>query len=585
MKKRIIFALLAAVSSTQAYDLNNIDSEGLNKLFQMNNPKVQSKLLQNANTAWSAIRDYNPSRSITIPLFDPIKGFVISDSLGLRGNKTGLTTFDLSGYGISDVTSSFILPDPFQLFGGDVIDLSNTNLTASDGVGKTRTIQTIKMNNNKLSRLSDDIGLVGASLERFEVKNNEINVPFSVASNSSSNVVFSLVNLNYLDLSNNRMGGSVPDTFFYLRNVAYIDISCNGMSGSLFSSNATTAAKVAGAFKGKTFIATAKTCLPGKRPNNFSNEATMKNLGIEFGQKVHIPTGGVTDVEPKCDTKTNAKLFYNQPSSNLCLSGKASSVSATTTGWTWQCQGEGGFANSPVSCLATKVTPAKCATQPTNGFTLSDIKSGTLSKFCDSNARSKSKVSLSADFTSWTWSCYGQESADFPNGKQAQCTAPVQEIQQCTIGKPRQNVILSSLDLANLTDEKKNNIFCEIGKVENISVSGNKLTWDCKGTDQSKSGTAEINLCNQSVVQKQYERDAQLDSTEKLCSVNMVNVLKELGQSFALSADLPNVSSKLIGNGPGRVYSWSCDANRNQEVISSQCQTRFWFLADSFENN
>lgn len=377
MKKHIIFALLAAVGSSQAYDLNNIDSEGLNKLFKINNSRVQSKLLQNANTAWSAIRDYNPSKSITIPLFDPIKGFVISDSLGLRGNKTGLTTFDLSGYGINSVTSSFILPDPFQLFGGDVINLSNTNLTDSNGVGKTRTIQTIKMNNNKLSRLSADIGLVGASLQRLEVKNNQINVPFSIASNSSSNVVFSLVNLDYLDLSNNKMGGSVPDTFFYLRNVAYIDISCNGMSGSLFSSNTTTARKVASAFKGKKFIATAKTCLLGKTPNSFSNEATMRNLGIEFGVKVHKAEGVIVaptkdKVDGKCKALTydqTASLVTNRvpTSKELCTAGNKASVVAlkksdTNAGWTWKCTGINGkdkngsvvTANS-MSCSSTKV--------------------------------------------------------------------------------------------------------------------------------------------------------------------------------------------------------------------------------------
>ena len=113
-------------------------------------------------------------------------------------------------------------------------------------------------------------------------------------------------------------------------------------------------------------------------------------------------------VDGKCGIASE-KTLSSAPTSDLCSSGNASSVTLSGENWTWSC---GGLNNGKsVSCNANKIVSidGRCGTS--NGKTLSSIPTSDL---CSSG--NASSVTLSGE--NWTWSCAGSS-----GGQNISCSA------------------------------------------------------------------------------------------------------------------------------------------------------------------
>ena len=172
------------------------------------------------------------------------------------------------------------------------------------------------------------------------------------------------------------------------------------------------------------------------------------------------PTNGA------CGSSNGADLTA-APSTNLCSTGTASSVSGNGP-WTWTCAGANG--GTTASCTASLLTNGACGSS--NGSNLTAAPSTNL---C--SAGTASSVSGSGP---WTWTCSGTNGGS---------TSPT-----CTANLLTNGVCGSSSG-ANLTAAPSTNL-CSAGTASSVSGSG-PWTWTCSGANNGTNASCTAYLTTQ----------------------------------------------------------------------------------------
>ncbi|MFA5174764.1 MAG: hypothetical protein WC438_06300, partial [Candidatus Pacearchaeota archaeon] len=164
-----------------------------------------------------------------------------------------------------------------------------------------------------------------------------------------------------------------------------------------------------------------------------------------------------TPINGSCGS-SNGGTFSTTPTTNLCNTGLASSVSGSGP-WYWTCNGQNGGNN--VSCSAQKTAPA-----PTNGACGSS-NGGTFSTTPTTNLCNTGTFSGIMGSGPWYWYCYGQN-----GGNTACCSA------QKTAPTPI-NGICGSSNGGTFNSAPTTNL-CNTGLASSVSGSG-PWYWTCNG--------------------------------------------------------------------------------------------------------
>ena len=131
---------------------------------------------------------------------------------------------------------------------------------------------------------------------------------------------------------------------------------------------------------------------------------TDTGMGLHM-MKFRVALAGAPPVDGVCGS-SNGGSFYSIPTTNLCSSGTASSVSGAGP-WTWTCTGNSGVNGS---CSATKKVDGVCGSSDGGIFT-----SAPTTNLCSSGIASG--VSGTGP---WTWTCTGN------SGINGSCSAQLQ---------------------------------------------------------------------------------------------------------------------------------------------------------------
>lgn len=157
------------------------------------------------------------------------------------------------------------------------------------------------------------------------------------------------------------------------------------------------------------------------------------------------------------------------PSSNLCATGTASSVTGAGP-WSWSCAGSSG--GTTASCSANKINTVNGSCGAANGAALSSAPSG--ADLC-----SQGNPSAVSGTGPWSWTCNGTGT---PTGSNANCSASPAAPVAGTCGASNGQTMASAPSSG----------LCATGSASAVSGAG-PWTWTCAGTGGAASANCQAN--------------------------------------------------------------------------------------------
>lgn len=165
----------------------------------------------------------------------------------------------------------------------------------------------------------------------------------------------------------------------------------------------------------------------------------------------------VTALNGACGS-SNGQSLSSKPSTNLCTTGTASSVTGNGP-WAWDCAGSNG--GTTAQCAASlKATPVNGTCGASNGESMS---SAPITNLCTAGA-----ASVVSGSGPWNWTCAGSN-----GGTTAQCIA---SLQQAVV-----NGVCGSINGQTLSTEPTSNL-CSSGTATAVTADGSSWIWQCTGS-------------------------------------------------------------------------------------------------------
>jgi hypothetical protein len=236
-----------------------------------------------------------------------------------------------------------------------------------------------------------------------------------------------------------------------------------------------------------------------------------------------------TPVNGACGS-SNDQTLTAKPTSNLCSTGTASTVSGTGP-WTWSCAGSNGGTTASCSAQLTAPTPVNGACGSSNGTT---VASKPTTNLC--SAGTASTVSGTGP---WTWSCAGSN-----GGTNASCSA------QLTALTPV-NGVCSSSNGQTLASTPTS--LCSTGTASTVSGTG-PWSWSCAGSNGGTTVSCSASLAPQSPA-----------AVNGACSTSNGQTLVSTPTNLCGTG----TASAISGTGP---WSWTCAGSNGGTTASCSAQ-------------
>ncbi|MDD5753094.1 MAG: hypothetical protein PHI45_03380, partial [Candidatus Pacebacteria bacterium] len=229
---------------------------------------------------------------------------------------------------------------------------------------------------------------------------------------------------------------------------------------------------------------------------------------------------------------SNNQTFTSKPTSNLCLSGNASSVSGTGP-WTWTCYGQNG--GSSIKCSANKKADINNAVNGVCGYSFGEILNSVppLGTICKSGIASDIKPHYPDGAGPWTWTCYGSN-----GGSDTECLVNEARFND-SCGKAIYGYFYSQPSSENLCSNKK--------QATGISYYQDKILWNCEERE------CVLNLIKDGQCGQSNGKDFTFRPSTNLCAVGTASEVIENKYSYTWTCSGINYG-KTASCSSSRVY-------------------------------
>ena len=245
------------------------------------------------------------------------------------------------------------------------------------------------------------------------------------------------------------------------------DWTCTGSGGgATVICSANTANGACGSANGQSFFTmpASNLCSSGKASTVTGKGPWSWTCGGVNGGK-NASCSASIEVNGACGP-ANGEDFLKAPTSNLCSAGTASKVSSGSGQWSWSCAGSGG--GTSASCLAHIEVNGACGSANGENFLTAPA----------SNLCSSGTASALSGTGPWSWTCQGAN-----GGKNAtNCSANLEVYGAC-----------GPANGENLFSKPVGSVLCTAGKASNVSGSG-PWSWACQGANGGTTAKCSANL-------------------------------------------------------------------------------------------